>query len=243
MALSHQATLMRERFIVILQLFLLPQRIPPADSSCIPEFGMPHEAGKSRKGSKGLTGHALRNANLRLRSLARSKTAPPLARAAVKIRAKTLGITRLEFARQSGVSRAALRDLELGFHTPTCLTMQRYVEFITRSKVPAEQIEELCQLYAGAPETVPDLIARYELRATSLRELARRAKLSACTLWEYRRGHFPVPLPLLKRLCRLVDEDETHAELERQLEECPADDFDTRDHLQNNLRASGFLDF
>jgi transcriptional regulator with XRE-family HTH domain len=211
-ALSHQATLMRERFIVILQLFLLPQRIPPADSSCIPEFGMPHEAGKSRKGSKGLTGHALRNANLRLRSLARSKTAPPLARAAVKIRAKTLGITRLEFARQSGVSRAALRDLELGFHTPTCLTMQRYVEFITRSKVPAEQIEELCQLYAGAPETVPDLIARYELRATSLRELARRAKLSACTLWEYRRGHFPVPLPLLKRLCRLVDEDETHAE-------------------------------
>ena len=173
---------------------------------------MPHDAGHSRNGSKGLTGHALRNANLRLRSLARSKQAPPLAQAAVKIRAKTLSMTRLEFARQAGMSRAALRDMELGVHTPTCRTMQRFIEFCQRREVASEQVEELCQLYAGAPESIPELIARYEMRAGSLTELARRVKLSACTLWEYRRGHFPVPLSLLRRFCRLVGEDEAQAE-------------------------------
>lgn len=203
---------MRERFVVILRSFFPPNQIPPADSSCLPEFGMPHDASKSRNGSKGLTGHALRNANLRLRSLARSKQAPPLAQVAVKIRAKTLSMTRLEFARQAGMSRAALRDMELGVHTPTCLTMRRFVEFCQRREVASEQVEELCRLYVGAPESIPELIARYEMRAGSLTELARRVKLSACTLWEYRRGHFPVPLSLLRRFCRLVGEDEAQAE-------------------------------
>ncbi len=198
---------MRERIVVILQLFS-----PPADSSCLPEFGMPHDASKSRNGSKGLTGHALRNANLRLRSLARSKQAPPLAQMAVKIRAKTLGITRLEFARQSGVSRAALRDMELGVHTPTCLTMRRFVEFCQRKEVAPEQVEELCRLYSGAPDSISELIARCEMRAGSLTDLARLVKLSACTLWEYRRGHFPIPLSLLLRFCRLAGEDEARAQ-------------------------------
>lgn len=173
---------------------------------------MPHDAGNRRKRMNGLTGHALRNANLRLRSLARSKNAPPLAKAAVRIRAKTLDMTRCDFARQSGISRGALRDLELGIHKPTCLTMLRFVEFIQKRNVPAQQVEELCQLYSGAPETVADLIARYELRAGSLRNLARKVKLSPATLWEYRRGHFPVPLSLLRRLCQLVGEDEQHAD-------------------------------
>lgn len=174
---------------------------------------MPHDAGNRRNGKHALTGHALRNANLRLRSLARSQDAPPLAKTAVKIRAKLLGITRLEFARQSSVSRGALRDLELGIHKPTCLTMLRYVEFIRRQEnVPAETVEEVCQLYSGAPETVPDLVARYEMRAGSLRNLARMAKLSPATLWEYRRGRFPVPYSLLLRFCRMVGEDEQRAE-------------------------------
>ena len=203
---------MGERFVVILQSFSLPNRIPPADSSCLPEFGMPHDASKSRNGSKRLTGHALRNANLRLRSLARSKQAPPLAQVAVKIRAKTLSMTRLEFARQAGMSRAALRDMELGVHTPTCRTMRRFVEFCQRQEVASEQVEELCRLYSGAPDSIPELIARCEMRAGSLTELARRVKLSACTLWEYRRAHFPIPLSLLLRFCRLVGEDEARAE-------------------------------
>ena len=173
---------------------------------------MPHDAGKSRNGTNGLTGHALRNANLRLRSLARSQLAPPLAKAAVKIRARTLGLTRLEFARLSGISRGALRDLELGVHTPTCLTMQRFLECAQQQAVSSQQVEKLCQIYAGPPKTVPDLIARFELRAGSLRELARRAGLSPGTLWEYRRGNFPLSLSLLRRFCRLVGEDEQRAE-------------------------------
>ncbi len=173
---------------------------------------MPHDAGNRPNRSNGLTGHALRNANLRLRSLARSKDAPPLAKAAVTIRAKTLGMTRFEFARQSSISRGALRDLELGISTPTCLTMLRFVKFIQKRDVPAQQVEELCQLYSGAPETVSDLIARYELRAGSLRNLARMMKLSPATLWEYRRGKFPVSWPQLLRFCRMVGEDEQLAE-------------------------------
>ena len=58
-------------------------------------------------------GHALRNLNLRKRSLARSADAPALARLAVQIRAETLSMTRLEFARSSGISRGTLRDFEL----------------------------------------------------------------------------------------------------------------------------------
>src|SRR5438477_2811368 len=72
-----------------------------------------------------LTGHALRNAHLRERSLARAQTAPPLARTLVEIRAQTLGMTRLEFARRSGISRGTLRDLELGIHSPTRRTLQQ----------------------------------------------------------------------------------------------------------------------
>ncbi len=180
---------------------------------------MPHDAGKRRNGKNGLTGHALRNANLRLRSLARSKDAPPLSKAAVKIRAKILGMTRLEFSRQSSISKGAIRDLELGVHRPTCLTMLRFVKFIQKKDVPAQQVEEVCQLYSGAPKTVPDLIARYEMRAGSLRNLARMAKLSPATLWEYRRGKFPVPLALLRRFCQMVGEDEQHAESVWQLTE------------------------
>ena len=56
-----------------------------------------------------LTGHALRNAHLRARSLERACTAPPLARAIVTIRAGTLGMTRLEFARRSGISNVGHR--------------------------------------------------------------------------------------------------------------------------------------
>ncbi len=172
---------------------------------------MPHDAGKSKSGLNGLTGHALRNANLRLRSLARSQQAPPLAKAAVKIRAKTLRMTRLEFAHQSGMSRGALRDMELGIGIPTCLTMRRFLEFAQKQKVSPQQVEKLCQIYAGAPETVPDLISRFELRAGSLRNLARKAGLSPATLWEYRRGKFPLSLSELQRFCRLVGEDEQRA--------------------------------
>src|SRR5262249_50320815 len=74
-----------------------------------------------------LTGHALRNATLRERSLARAREAPPLARALVTIRARVLGMTRMEFARRSGVSRGSLRDIELGVHTPTRRTLQQFV--------------------------------------------------------------------------------------------------------------------
>src|SRR5439155_20767917 len=50
-------------------------------------------------------------------------------------------------------------------------------------------------------------IARLELRAGSPGELARRAGISAATLWEYRRGNFPLPLPLLRRLAEAVGVD------------------------------------
>src|SRR5690349_4309376 len=80
------------------------------------EEPMPLES-KSLNGK--LTGHALRNAHLRERSLQRAQTAPPLARSLVQIRAEVLGMTRLEFVRRSGISRGTLRDLELGVHMPT----------------------------------------------------------------------------------------------------------------------------
>ena len=55
----------------------------------------------NKRPAKRLTGHALRDANLREHSLRRAQTAPPLARLLVTIRAKTLGVTRLEFSRRS----------------------------------------------------------------------------------------------------------------------------------------------
>jgi transcriptional regulator with XRE-family HTH domain len=160
-----------------------------------------------------LTGHALRNAHLRQRSLARAETAPPLARLVVKIRAETLGMTRLEFARRSGIHRGTLRDLELGIHTPTCRILQQFVTFCQQCQVSAEQLEELRRVYAGAGETLEQFIARLELRAGSPRELARRVGISPATLWEYRRGNFPLPVGLLRQLCEAVGEDFAAAEV------------------------------
>src|SRR5262245_7599242 len=96
------------------------------------------------KGHNGqLTGHALRNANLRKRSLQRAQSAPPLARALVQIRAELLGMTRLEFVRRSGISRGTLRDLELGVHVPTRRTLQQFVAFCEKTGVSADQLEEV----------------------------------------------------------------------------------------------------
>jgi transcriptional regulator with XRE-family HTH domain len=165
----------------------------------------------SQKRTERLTGHALRNAHLRERALARASTVPPLAGLVVKIRAETLSMTRLEFARRSGISRGTLRDLELGVHTPTRRIMQQFVAFCQQAGVPSQQLEELRRLYAGPGETLHQVIKRLELRAGSPRELARRVGISPATLWEYRRGNFPLPPRLLQRLCQAVDEDATVA--------------------------------
>jgi transcriptional regulator with XRE-family HTH domain len=154
-----------------------------------------------------LTGHALRNENLRRRSLARSATAPPLARAVVEIRARELRMTRLELARRSGIGRGTLRDLELGVHRPTRQTLQRFIEFCSPQGVPDEKIGKLLDLYTGPCESLEHLISRLELRAGSARELARRAGISASTLWEYRRGNFPLSWSLLEKLCTAVGQD------------------------------------
>src|SRR5437588_6775045 len=174
-----------------------------------PGAPMPQEASKN---GKHLTGHALRNAHLRERSLNRSLSAPPLARAVVTLRAQTLGMTRLEFVRRSGISRGTMRDLELGVHTPTRHTLQEFVTFCRRCGVAPEPLEELCRLYAGPGDTLEQFIARLELRAGSTRELARRVGISTATLWEYRRGNFPLPLAVLRRLCRAVGADAAPAE-------------------------------
>jgi transcriptional regulator with XRE-family HTH domain len=154
-----------------------------------------------------LTGHALRNANLRQRALLRAQTAPPLARAIVQIRAEVLGLTRWELACRSGISRGTLRDVELGIHTPTRRVLQRFVTFCEQSGVPAGRLEELRRLYTGPGETLGQFLARLELQAGSARDLARRAGISPATLWEYRRGNFPLPLDLLRRMCAAVGQD------------------------------------
>src|SRR5262245_25920473 len=159
-----------------------------------------------------LTGHALRNAHLRARSLARAEGAPPLARLVVRLRARVLGLTRLECARLSGISRGALRDLELGVHTPSRQTLQQFLTFCEARGAPAREVEELRRLYAGPGDTLAEFLGRLELRAGSSRELARRVGISATTLWEYRRGNFPLPLDLLRRLCKAVGEDHARAE-------------------------------
>ncbi len=79
--------------------------------------------------------------------------------------------------------------------------------------VPVEHLEELRCLYAGAGDNLEQLIARLELRAGSSRELARRVGISPATLWEYRRGNFPLPLALLRQLCKTVGEDIVQAEV------------------------------
>lgn len=154
-----------------------------------------------------LKGHALRNFNLRERSVARAGNAPPLARSVVTIRAKLLGMTRLEFARRSGIGRGTMRDLELGVHTPTRNTLRRFIVFCEKRGIAAEPLEELRKLYAGSGDTIEQHVARLELLAGSTRELARRVGISASTLWEYRRGHFPITWSLLCKLCKAVSED------------------------------------
>ncbi len=42
--------------------------------------------------------------------------------------------------------------------------------------------------------------------------LARRVGISPATLWEYRRGNFPLPLTLLRRLCQVTGEDPARGE-------------------------------
>jgi len=162
--------------------------------------------------SEPLTGHALRNANLRQRSLKRSKSAPPLARKAVEVRVSDLGMTRIELARQSGISRGALRDLELGIHTPTRNTLERFIEFSDEAGVSEERLDELRDLYAGPADSMENVIARLELKAGSSPRLARRVGVSAATLWEYRRGNFPVPHAILQKMCETLKVDFGRAE-------------------------------
>jgi transcriptional regulator with XRE-family HTH domain len=160
----------------------------------------------------GLHGHALRNAHLCEHSLHRAEGAPPLARAVVRIRAGTLRITRLEAARRAGISRAAMRDMELGIHTPTRHTLQQFMTFCEGQGVTGEQLEELRLLYTGQADTLERFIARLELKAGSSRELARRVGISPATLWEYRRGNFPLPIGVLRQLCAVVAEDSARGE-------------------------------
>lgn len=167
---------------------------------------------KTAKKQTRLTGHALRNENLRKRSLKRSQSAPPLAAKTVDIRVRHLEMTRIELARQSGISRGALRDLELGVHTPTRNTLERFIEFCERKKVPESELEELRVLYTGPADSLLNFIGRLELRAGSSPRLARKVGISPATLWEYRRGNFPVPHELLRSLCSAVDADFDWAE-------------------------------
>jgi transcriptional regulator with XRE-family HTH domain len=157
--------------------------------------------------SEPLTGHALRNANLRQRSLKRSMSAPPLARKAVEVRVSDLGMTRIELSRRSGISRGALRDLELGIHTPTRNTLERFIEFSDKAGVSEERLDELRDLYAGPADSMENVIARLELKAGSSPRLARKVGVSAATLWEYRRGNFPVPHEILKKMCETLKVD------------------------------------
>jgi transcriptional regulator with XRE-family HTH domain len=160
----------------------------------------------------GLHGHALRNANLCRRSLTRAESAPPLAQAVVAIRAGLLRVTRLEAARRAGISRAAMRDMELGIHTPTRHTLQQFMAYCETQGVDANQLEQLRCLYVGDADTLEHFIARLELKAGSSRELAHRVGISAATLWEYRRGNFPVPIDILRKLCTAVHEGSAAAE-------------------------------
>lgn len=169
--------------------------------------------GQSSQATQPLRGHALRNANLRKRSLKRSQTAPPLARRAVEIRVNELDMTRIELARQSGISRGALRDLELGIHTPTRNTLERFIEFCEARKVDDSCLDDLRDLYAGPADSLEHLIARLELRAGSSPRLARKVGISAATLWEYRRGNFPVPHAMLEKMCEAVGEAFAPAEV------------------------------
>ncbi len=167
---------------------------------------------KPAKEAQPLHGHALRNHNLRLRSLARAQSAPPLGQKAVEIRVQDLNITRIQMAKESGCSRGALRDLELGVHTPTRETMERLLQYLQKKKVKPERIEELRSLYCGPCDSLLHLIGRMELKAGSSPELAKKVGISFATLWEYRRGNFPVPFNILKKMCKVSGEDLDEAE-------------------------------
>jgi transcriptional regulator with XRE-family HTH domain len=170
---------------------------------------MPPDA---RTNGKPLTGHALRNAHLCQRALKRACEAPALSQLVVRIRAGMLGITRLELARRSGLSRGALRDLELGIHTPTRQTMQHLLAYCRQQRVEQQYLDELERLYAGPADTLRGFLAHLELAAGSSRELARLAGISPTTLWEYHRGNFPLPLTLLKKMCKVAGESAAEAE-------------------------------
>ncbi len=167
---------------------------------------------KPAKEAQPLRGHALRNHNLRLRSLKRAESAPPLGQKAVEIRVKDLNITRIQMVKESGCSRGALRDLELGVHTPTRETMERLLEYLHKKKIKPERIEELRSLYCGPCDSLQHLIGRMELKAGSSPVLARKVGVSPATLWEYRRGNFPVPFNILKKMCRVSGEKIEEAE-------------------------------
>lgn len=164
-------------------------------------------AGKRAEKPEKLRGHALRNFNLRKRSLKRSETAPPLSQKAVEIRVSELGLTRIQLARESGISRGALRDLELGVHNPTRHTLERFIEFCEERRIKPTLIEAVRNLYAGPCDSLQHFIARLELRAGSSPELARKVGVSPATLWEYKRGNFPTPYALLKKMCVITGED------------------------------------
>jgi transcriptional regulator with XRE-family HTH domain len=121
-------------------------------------------------------------------------------------------MTRIELARQSGISRGALRDLELGIHTPTRNTLERFIEFSDEAGVSEERLDELRDLYAGPADSMENVIARLELKAGSSPRLARRVGVSAATLWEYRRGNFPVPHAILQKMCETLKVDFGRAE-------------------------------
>jgi transcriptional regulator with XRE-family HTH domain len=122
-------------------------------------------------------------------------------------------MTRLEFSRRSGIPRGTLRDLELGVHSPTRRSLQQFVDFCQSSGVDARQLEEVYRLYAGPGDGLRQFIGRLEFRAGSPAELARRAGISPATLWEYRRGNYPLPVAILHRLCQVVGEDPGPAEV------------------------------
>jgi transcriptional regulator with XRE-family HTH domain len=170
---------------------------------------MPNHDG-DRSGS--LAGHARRRQRLRQLSLERAQTAPPLARALVELRAKALGLTRLEFARSSGIPRSTLRDLELGVHWPTRRVLQHLLGYCESRGAPASALEKVRRIYAGAGGPLGQFLARLELKAGSARDLARRVGISPATLWEYHRGNYPLPWDLLQSLCKAVGEDPAPAE-------------------------------
>ncbi len=131
--------------------------------------------------SSQLTGHALRNAHLREQSLARgAKRLRRLAHTIVKIRAETLGMTRIEFARRSGISRGTLADLELGVHTPTRRILQKFVSFCQQLASQLRTVEELRRLYAGPGDTLEEFIS-----------LIGAARLGRRGLWRLKSGIEP----------------------------------------------------